>query len=362
MPWDEFRQLNTDLRLTNQRDKSAASAESRLDIAARIINPKTLGDMANKDTLEELQRLLLAGAESRYGPPHPRSRHTVKYHMNAVKAALRWAARKGWLPGVPDIESVKTSKLKHAKGRPLCAEEFERMLAVVPKEVGVDAAPSWKYVLRGLWDSGLRISELMAMSWDDPNQIIPVWKRGALPVLFIPHDLQKNDTEESIPLLPWLESLLLETPESRRSGWVFNPESLQVRLGRRKRHGRPNPEWVGKVICRIGKRAGIIVQPENARRGTGAKFASAHDLRRSCAERLREAGVPWEHVQAVMRHADMETTRRYYAPGNVQKSAAVLRELLAPKPEQPAEGGPESQVTGPASLFRPTPKGVVGQR
>ena len=71
-------------------------------------------------------------------------------------------------------------------------------------------------------------------------------------------------------------------------------------------------------------KAGIIVQPANPRRETKAKYASAHDLRRSCAERLREAGVPWEHVQ---------------------KSAAVLRELLAPKPERATEGT-DSQPEG----------------
>jgi integrase len=112
-------------------------------------------------------------------------------------------------------------------------------------------------------------------------------------------------------------------------------------VGRRKRHERLNPDWVGKVICKIGKKAGIIVQPANPRRDTRAKFASAHDLRRSCAERLREAGVPWEVVQAVMRHADLETTRRYYAPGHVQKSAAILRDCLSPKPDQQVEKAKE---------------------
>jgi hypothetical protein len=40
--------------------------------------------------------------------------------------------------------------------------------------------------------------------------------------------MQKNDTEESIPLLPGFESLLLETPEAEQFGWRFNPNSLQA--------------------------------------------------------------------------------------------------------------------------------------
>ena len=39
--------------------------------------------------------------------------------------------------------------------------------------------------------------------------------------------MQKNDTEEEIPLLPWFEKVLLETAECERTGWVFNPASLQ---------------------------------------------------------------------------------------------------------------------------------------
>ena len=58
------------------------------------------------------------------------------------------------------------------------------------------------------------------------------------------------------------------------------------------------------------------------------KHASSHDLRRSCAERLLDAGVPAAVVQPVMRHESFETTRRHYAPENVQKSAQKLRLYL----------------------------------
>lgn len=149
------------------------------------------------------------------------------------------------------------------KGRSLVGEEWERLLAVVESEVGSEAAPSWKYLLRGLWESALRIDELMNVSWDDPLRIVPEWKAGRLPVLRIPHEMQKNATEEEIPLLPWFESVLLETPKAERHGWVFNPLSLQLRLGRRSTPARLTSKWVGKVVSRIGAAAGIIVNPGN---------------------------------------------------------------------------------------------------
>ena len=136
----------------------------------------------------------------------------------------------------------KVSKLRHMKGRPLTLEEFERMVLMTPRVVGTEVAESWQYVLRGLWESGLRVGELMQTHWEDEQQIRPVWQRGRLPVLAIPACMQKNDTEEQIPLLPAFEALLLETPPSERTGWVFNPESLQFKCERKPRHDRLSTE------------------------------------------------------------------------------------------------------------------------
>jgi integrase len=321
------------LQLAGLREKSRIDAESRLDIAERILKPRTLANVANSEALHDLQARLLAGEESEVGkkgerrPRGPRSPVTARNYIVTVLAALSWAEYMGWPPSVPKVRKLKLSKLRQMKGRPLVGEEFDRMLASVATEVGTEAAKSWKYLLRGAWESALRLDELMHVHWTDLQYIVPQWKRGALPVLSIPAAMQKNDTEESIPLLPGFEALLLETPEPQRFGWVFNPMSLHTKLKRPVRGSeRPTAEWVGEVISRIGETAGIIVRPTV---GDGQpKYASAHDLRRSCAERLIAAGVPEREVSRVLRHASVETTRRHYAPGTVQESAGVIRKLL----------------------------------
>ena len=117
-------------------------------------------------------------------------------------------------------------------------------------------------------------------------------RAGQLPVLVIPAAMQKNATEEAIPLLPAFEAVLLETPLEARTGWAFNPQSLQGRLGRPVSTKRPAAEWVGKVISLIGKAADVTVDPGDPRTGRPTKYASAHDLRRSCAERLLDSGLP----------------------------------------------------------------------
>jgi integrase len=332
MDWQDFRERFRDLHLKTLREDSREASEVRLDVAERIVKPRTLADIANTETLHDLQAKLLEGTESTVGPKDkkrsrgPRSPHTVKSYMVAVLSALNWAKDMEWLQSVPKVRKVKVSKRKQMKGRAICGEEFDKVLAKIKEVVGAEAEPSWKYLLRGLWESSLRIDELMHLHWSDEQYIVPEWNKGKLPELKIPATMQKNDTEESIPLLPSLEHLLLETPKAQRFGWVFNPMSLQTKLGRRVRHQRPNAEWVSKIISRIGAKAGVIVQ---SAKGAGKpKFASAHDLRRSCAERLATAGVPEREIAKILRHSDVATTRKFYAPGTVQQSAGIIRDKL----------------------------------
>jgi integrase len=100
---------------------------------------------------------------------------------------------------------------------------------------------------------------------------------------------------------------------------VGRPDSVQ----------RISVEWCGKIIAKIGKEANIVVHPGDKKTGRPQKFASAHDLRRSCAERLIDADVPERVVQQIMRHATFETTRKYYSGGTVQREAALLHEKTA---------------------------------
>jgi len=253
--------------------------------------------------------------------------------MRTVLVALNWAYKQGWLPDRPRVQLLKVAKHKAMKGRPITGEEFERMLAKTEAVVGTEAAPSWEYLLHGLWESALRIDEIMHLAWDRPGTIRPAWSRGRLPVLEIPAALQKSATEEAIPLLPGFEAVLLETPELDRTGWAFEPARLQGKVKRQRRRDlprdwRPDADWVGKVIARIGQKAGVVVVPADPTRDKPAKYASAHDLRRSCAERLLDAGVPPQVVQMVLRHASFATTRKYYATGDVQKAAGTLRMYL----------------------------------
>ena len=93
---------------------------------------------------------------------------------------------------------------------------------------------------------------------------------------------------------------------------------------------RLKKESVGRTIASIGKEAGIMVRQEDERTGTKTKFASAHDIRRGCAQRLIDAGVSAETLKVVMRHADFATTEKFYgAMRSAQAAATEVRRKLS---------------------------------
>ena len=103
--------------------------------------------------------------------------------------------------------------------------------------------------------------------------------------------------------------------------------SLNIQHGRSVQFQRPNADWVSKVIFRIGTASGVVVLADN---GKGVpKYISAHDLRRTCTVRLIAAGLPEREASHIVRHASTETTRRYYAPGDVQSAAETIRKCLS---------------------------------
>lgn len=95
------------------------------------------------------------------------------------------------------------------------------------------------------------------------------------------------------------------------------PAALECAEGR-----RPTKDWVGRIISSIGKQADVIVQRADPARGKRLKYASAHDIRRGCAQRLINAGVSAETLKLVMRHKDFTTTERYYGATRQAQSAA----------------------------------------
>ena len=80
----------------------------------------------------------------------------------------------------------------------------------------------------------------------------------------------------------------------------------------------------------IGEAAGVVVQEDDPRTGRRKKFASVHDIRRGCAQRLINAGISAETLKLIMRHASFATTEKHYGALRSAQSAGqeVQRKLI----------------------------------
>ncbi len=91
----------------------------------------------------------------------------------------------------------------------------------------------------------------------------------------------------------------------------------------RRSVSRLTKEHVGRTIGRIGEQAAIVVQQPDENTRKRLKYASAHDIRRGCAQRLINAGISAETLKLVLRHKDFSTTERYYGATRAAQAAAT---------------------------------------
>ena len=103
----------------------------------------------------------------------------------------------------------------------------------------------------------------------------------------------------------------------------LRPHAARRKHQNRAASGRLTRERVSRVIAQIGEEAKVVVRQPNKETGRRIKYASAHDLRRSCAERLINLGVSAESLMVIMRHKDFATTRKFYGAKRAAQAAAA---------------------------------------
>jgi len=303
--WEDFREKYETEILPGLADATALKVDGVFNAVETIINPQKVRDITAA-RVSYLQSKLREGG---------RSENTISGHLAHLKAALNHAVNWGMLPKLPKIAKTKRAKTsKKMKGRPITGEEFDRLLLKTPSVVGEEAAESWKYYLNGLWLSGLRLAESLELYWDRDDRLC-VDLSGNRPILLIPACHEKGNEDRDLPMSPEFANFLLKTPESDRTGRVFNP------LAQRRHGGQLTKDRISRLIGKIGQKAGVKVwtHPVSGK----VKHASAHDLRRSFGLRWASRVMP-QVLMELMRHESIDTTMKYYVGKNAQATADVL--------------------------------------
>lgn len=300
--WHEFRQLYAANVLDGLKDTTAANYSATLNVFERKMKPGRLAEVTTPK-LTAFVTLLRAG---HLAPA------TIARHLPQLKVTMRCAHRQGLLIKLPEFDMPKQAK--GMKGRPISLEEFERMLA---------KAGPLSFYLRGLWTSGLRLTESLELRWEDAPGALVADFTGRRPMLRIPVESENGNTHRLLPVAPEFADLLDTVPESRRRGQVFVfPTDCP-----RTTHS------VCQRVVAVGKAAGVVVK-QRQKVGEDGKLvavnqcASAHDLRRSFGFRWSRK-VMQTVLRELMRHESVETTMRYYVGQNAESTADTLWECHA---------------------------------
>jgi integrase len=286
-------------------EKSGNMIKTTFNAIERIINPNLLAEV-NTSNLSRLVAELRASNLSEA---------TIKTYLATTHAALVWGFERMLIPIVPAMPKIKwVKKSKMMKGRPITTEEFERMLERVERVVGEKRAPSWRFFLRGLWLSGLRLDESLELWWDRDDRLSLDFS-GRFPMLQITAESEKGHQDRLLPITPDFAEFIDAIPDDQRMDRVFQPKAARV-FGDRLRM-----DTVSTIISDIGKAAGIVVH--TCPRTGKVKFASAQDLRRSFGKRWASKVMPQVLMQ-LMRHESIETTNKYYVGRNAESAAAAV--------------------------------------
>lgn len=297
--WAEFRERYETERLQFMAKNTADKVGGVFNAVEELIEPHRLSQLTTGE-ISKFQRKLREERDL--------ADQTVSGMLAHLKASLRWAGSVGILAEIPAINIPNCRRAgKVMRGRPITDNEFSRMLDAVPDVLNdLDATPRWEWFLRGLWWSGLRLSEAIDLSWND-SRCITVDTSGRFPMFRIPAPKQKSRIGQVLPIAPEFAEMLSQMPDEDRDGKVF-------RLGRRNSTQLLTTLSVSRLIGAIGKAAGVVVNDDPK------KYASAQDLRRSFGERWSKRVMPFV-LRDMMRHRDLETTFAYYVGQNSERSA-----------------------------------------
>src|SRR3989304_4385672 len=115
--WEKFRERYEAHVLPGQAPKTQAKTSSTFNAVEKLLGkPKYLASL-NAESIGRLGQLLREAGREEF---------TVKGHLSSLKRILCWAQRMKLIKVVPSIDVPK--RVRGMKGRPITAEEFERLL------------------------------------------------------------------------------------------------------------------------------------------------------------------------------------------------------------------------------------------
>jgi integrase len=233
---------------------------------------------------------------------------TINKHLSALRGVVRECWRLGLIDietaqRVKEIENVTASRV--AAGRALTADEIEALLYACQDDTAKgdrDAA-----IIAVLALTGGRRAELAALD-------MAHWVPAERALLYHGKGNKERVVHLAHGALPYLSAWL--RARGTRSGPLF---TRVLKSGRVLPDQRISGQAVGRMLGQRGMQAGI-------------PHATPHDLRRTFAGDMLDAGADLSVVSGAMGHSSTDTTRRYdRRPLSAQRAATDRLTLPPPR-------------------------------
>ena len=249
-------------RLRGRRPKTLEAYQQFLERFVRSV-----GKPVDEITVRDIRMFLMA-EEARGN-----KRNTIGTKVVKLRSFFKWLEREEYIERNP---MVKIDPPAEDKSPPkyLTHEEIERLRDACRR-------PMERLLLEVLYSSGLRVSEAVALDWDDVN----------LDGKYLLVRDGKGGKARQAPLSTRAVMLLRQYREQRKDG---NPWVLQSQFRRRM-----SKESIERTMRVLGERAGL------------RERLTPHRLRHSLATHLLAAGVPIDVVQNILGHESIKTTTVY---------------------------------------------------
>ena len=214
---------------------------------------------------------------------HRLSARAVARHLVSLRGCYRFLLRDGQVAMDPTAE-IDAPRLAQSLPKYLSAGEVEKLL--IEPDASTPAGLRDRAMLEVLYATGLRVSELVNLRWEDFE-----------PELGILRCLGKGSKERLIPVgRSALRAIGVYVAEGRPKLAKKAPVPF---LFLNHRGGRLSRVGFWKIISRHGRAAGI------------ATPLTPHLVRHSFATHLLERGADLRSIQLMLGHSDISTTQIY---------------------------------------------------
>jgi integrase len=318
----------------------------------RTPDGRRLGDVAlSAITEDELEALYTAQRTA------GRAASTMNHLVQVVKAAFRWAARKGYLARSPVSDDSALKRVKVAQRRRRLSPDEEQALLEAAGALTRGAGLRLLWLIIAAVESGARLGELLAVRWSDVN-----FEKHRLLIRAVEDGAKKTERARELPLSSRLLAVL-EMAKMDPAGREY-PQTAYVFgiLGQRVRN--INKAWKTCVLRAHG------VEPrwakggklsEESRMTLGVIDLHFHDLRHEAGCRWLEGGVKIHVVQQWLGHSNLAQTSTYLHADEMGSEESMRRFDAARRDASPGDFRGESVVNNPTIERRPLSLGKSKQ-